>query len=90
MKKLLVFLASALFSVSAFAQSEVSGTVTDSNGAPVPGVSVFVEGTMNATSTDLDGRYSIKAGDSDNLLFSCLGYEEVTRPVGRGGLLMSY
>lgn len=85
MKKLLVFLVSALFTLSAFAQSKISGTVTDSHGAPVPGVSVFVEGTMNATSTNLDGWYSISAGESDNLLFSCLGYEDVSRTVGRGG-----
>ena len=87
MKKLLVFLATAIFAIPAFAQSKVTGTVTDNNGAPVPGVSVFVEGTMNATSTDLDGFYSITAKDSDNLLFSCLGYENETRTVGKGGVI---
>lgn len=83
MKKLLVFWAFAIFALPVFAQSTVTGTVTDNNGAPVPGVSVFVEGTMNATSTNLDGWYSIQAKDSDNLFFSCLGYENVSKLVGK-------
>lgn len=89
MKKLLVFLAFVFLAIPVSAQNKVTGTVTDTNGAPVPGVSVFVEGTMNATSTDLDGFYAIQAKDSDNLLFSCIGYENVIRKVNGGGLLMS-
>ena len=87
MKKLLIILAFVIFAIPVSAQIKVTGTVTDNNGAPVPGVSVFVEGTMNATSTDLDGYYAIQAKDSDNLLFSCIGYENVIRAVGKGGVI---
>ena len=87
MKKLLIILAFVIFAIPVSAQIKVTGTVTDNNGAPVPGVSVFVEGTMNATSTDLDGNYAIQAKDSDNLLFSCIGYENVIRIVGKGGVI---
>ena len=40
-------------------QKSVSGKVTDSGGAPVPGVSVVVKGTTNGTITDFDGGFTI-------------------------------
>ena len=40
-------------------QTKVSGKVTDSTGAPLPGVSVVVKGTTNGTITDSDGHYSL-------------------------------
>ena len=62
MKKLLVFWAFAIFALPVFAQSTVTGTVTDNNGAPVPGVSVFVEGTMKVMMPFLVGIYHIFKG----------------------------
>lgn len=60
-KRILLFLFMALgIEVVSIAQDKtVTGTVTDSNGEPLIGVSVIVEGTMNGTSTDIDGRFSI-------------------------------
>ena len=38
-----------------FAQSKtVSGTVTESDGLPLPGVNIVVDGTTNGTQTDFD------------------------------------
>ena len=77
----LAFVAAALLSVSAYAQSTVSGTVTDaSNGEGLPSVSVRVKGTNNAAVTNFDGKYSITAGQNAVLVFSALGYssQEVT------------
>src|SRR5690606_41718494 len=37
----------------------VTGTVTDVNGVPIPGVTVSVPGTTIGTATDLNGRYSL-------------------------------
>ncbi len=60
----------------------VSGRVTDSSGAPVPGVSVIVEGTTIGTITDAEGRYSIKDIQKDaNLLFSFVGMKSQVQPV---------
>ena len=44
--------------LSAYAQ-QVSGTVSDENGVPLPGATVVVEGTSTGVSTDFDGNYSI-------------------------------
>lgn len=47
--------------VAAAQQSESSctGTVTDDDGEPLPGATVRVEGTTNATSTNVDGVFSL-------------------------------
>ncbi|WP_181369409.1 TonB-dependent receptor plug domain-containing protein [Flavobacterium album] len=51
------------------------GTVTDSQGVPVPGVIVKVEGTTIATQTDFDGRYSINAKEGEKLIASYVGMQ---------------
>ncbi len=38
-------------------QKSVSGKVTDSTGAPIPGVSVVVKGSTNGNITDFNGKY---------------------------------
>lgn len=62
-------------------QLNVSGTVTDTAGAPLPGVSVQVKNTSTGVSTDLDGHYQIEEVPQNAvLIFSFLGYktQEVT------------
>ena len=55
-------------------QKTITGTVTAaSDGNPLPGASVLVQGTTNGTQTDFDGNYSIEAAEGDVLRFSYLG-----------------
>ncbi|MBW8325273.1 MAG: TonB-dependent receptor [Prolixibacteraceae bacterium] len=55
-------------------QKSVSGKVTDSTGAPLPGASVAVKGTTNGTITDMDGSYTIKNISAEaTLVFSFVG-----------------
>ena len=54
----------------------VSGKVVDENGVAMPGVSVFIVGTHMGTSTDVDGRYSVKVLPTDVLRFTFIGYKE--------------
>jgi TonB-dependent starch-binding outer membrane protein SusC len=57
-------------------QQKITGTVTDENGNPLPGVNVKVEGTTVGTITDLSGKYSIeKSSDNIVLIFSFIGYK---------------
>ena len=59
----------------------ITGTVTDENGEPLPGVNVVIKGSSTGTITDLDGKFSIKVEDSSAILvFSYVGYliKEVT------------
>ena len=65
-------------SLGVFAQSFVKGKVTDPSGNPIPGVSVFVQGTSNGTLTDTSGEYSLRAVDGDTIEFNCLGLPTLT------------
>ena len=67
--------------LSAYAQ-QISGTVTDENGVPLPGATVLVQGTSNGVSTDFDGNYSISASQGDTLVFSFVGYSSQSVVVG--------
>ncbi|MEJ0057763.1 MAG: SusC/RagA family TonB-linked outer membrane protein [Bacteroidota bacterium] len=61
----------------------VSGTVTDENGAGFPGVNVLVKGTSTGTSTDVNGKYSLLVEDENTtLVFSFIGYATQEVSVG--------
>ncbi len=55
-------------------QTNITGTVKDATGTPLPGASVLVKGTTNGTQTDFDGNYTIQAQMNDVLVFSYLGF----------------
>ncbi len=66
-----------------FAQDKtISGTVTDSDGLPLPGVNIVVEGTTNGTQTDFDGNYAISASQGQALLFTYIGQKPARRTIG--------
>ena len=66
---------------------QVTGTVTDPEGAAMAGVTVQVEGTMNATATNAAGQYSISAPAEANLVFSYIGMASQTQPVGQRSVI---
>ncbi|WNM19481.1 SusC/RagA family TonB-linked outer membrane protein [Flavobacterium capsici] len=59
-------------------QQQITGTVTDQNGMVMPGVTVVVPGTTNSTITDANGQFSITAEEGAVLVFSFMGYKDVT------------
>ncbi|QGY45212.1 SusC/RagA family TonB-linked outer membrane protein [Maribellus comscasis] len=59
----------------------ISGTVSDTKGVPLPGVTVVVQGTTNGTVTDANGYYTIKAKTGDILGFSFIGMKSIEIPV---------
>lgn len=57
---------------------QITGTVTEaSTQTPMAGVNVLVKGTLNGTTTDATGKYSLGAEDNDILVFSFIGYGAV-------------
>ena len=69
--------------VSLSAQGHIcSGTVSDSDGNPVPGAFVLIQGTQDGTSTDENGEFSLTVPAGATLEFSCLGYKTVTTEPG--------
>ncbi|WP_188458111.1 SusC/RagA family TonB-linked outer membrane protein [Psychroflexus planctonicus] len=61
--------------ISIFAQNQVSGTVTDNTGIPIPGVEVSIEDTNRGTSTDFDGKFTIEVNDGESIKVAYLGYK---------------
>ncbi len=61
----------------------VTGTVKDAQNSGLPGVSVIIKGTTTGTSTDADGRFSLKAETPQSVLvFSFVGYQTEEVQVG--------
>jgi len=83
LKKIIFTAIVVFFSTLLFAQTNVTvtGTVTDENGAPMPGTTIQVKGTPRGVLTDIDGTFSISVHTSDVLDFSFIGYQTVTLAV---------
>ena len=50
----------------------MSGTVTDTDGLPLPGATVVVQGTSIGVTSDFDGNYSISASQDNGIRTSFL------------------
>lgn len=65
---------------TAFAQSPLSGAVTDAANQPIIGASVAVKGSNKGTTTNTQGHFTINAGSNATLVVSFIGFstKEVT------------
>ena len=60
---------------------KIHGTVVAaSDGEPLPGVTVSIQGTNIATVTDVDGKYTINAKSKGQLKFSYIGFKTTLKP----------
>ena len=64
----------AKFTGRLYAQGTITGTVRDSTGTTLAGVSVIIKGTTTGTQTDVNGKFSLSANPGDILVFSYVGY----------------
>ncbi|MDE7407367.1 MAG: SusC/RagA family TonB-linked outer membrane protein, partial [Muribaculaceae bacterium] len=55
-------------------KSTVTGVIVDENGEPMIGATVKLKGSNEVVSTDIDGRFSIKAKKGQKLIVSYIGY----------------
>lgn len=60
----------------------MKGTVKDSSGDPLAGVTVTVKGTNHAVATNIDGEFQINAEPSQQLTFHYIGYDDKAVAVG--------
>ncbi len=81
---LMTLLLACLLPLSAIAQSvQVTGTVVDSYGLPLVGVSVVEKGTTNLAITDDNGAFTMRAPQQSILVFSYISY--VTQEIPLNG-----
>lgn len=69
---LLLFLLTS--TASLYAQTKVSGVVSDAKGLTLPGVNVTIKGTNDGVTTDFDGKYEISVPQNATLVFSFIGF----------------
>jgi TonB-linked SusC/RagA family outer membrane protein len=60
----------------------VSGTILDASGSPMPGVNVIVKGKTISAVSDVNGNYNIKCTTGDVLTFSFIGFQQQEITVG--------
>lgn len=78
-----------LFAGLAFGQTRtITGTVTDENGAPLPGASVTIKGDpRSGTAADNNGSFRIQAKTGDVLVVTNTGIETTEITVGAGNVV---
>ncbi|MDX1365683.1 MAG: carboxypeptidase-like regulatory domain-containing protein, partial [Arenibacter latericius] len=74
MNKFLSLLLFLTMAYTGMGQTIVTGAVVDVSQAPLPGVTVLVQGTNHGTVTDFDGNYSIAVKEGEILEFSYIGF----------------
>lgn len=67
MKALFLFLLSATI-LQSTAQVRIEGFIKEKSGEPLLGVNVFIEGTYDGSTTDLDGKFSITTDEADTII----------------------
>ena len=73
-----------LLSWQSWAQTRsISGSVTDQNGMPLPGVTVQIKESNSGTITDFDGHFTLTVPNDSGavLLFSFLGFQQQEIPL---------
>jgi iron complex outermembrane receptor protein len=84
MKKIKFLMMIFLLGITSFswAQTTVTGKVTDEENVPLPGATVLEKGTTNGTTTDFDGNFTIAVSDENAVLeVSFLGYAATEIPL---------
>ena len=80
-KRLVMSLLAVMLCTMVFAQSDITGTVVDSQGEPIIGATVVVKGSAaTGTVTDYDGNFKLKVEAGKTLVFSYVGYDKQELP----------
>ena len=75
------FLLFSFSTISLFGQTTISGLITENNGTPILGANVYLDGTYDGSSTDLDGTFSFVTYETGEqlLVVSFLSFESFAK-----------
>lgn len=77
-----MFIMTTLNALPAWADREITGSVTDENGDKLPGVNILVKGSQRGTLTANDGSFKLSVPDDATLVFSFVGFVNQEVAVG--------
>ncbi len=78
MKKLITLICVLTLTSWSFAQTMLTGKVTDSTQEPVIGASIIIKGTNQGTVTDINGKFSLKTNlNEGTIVFSFIGMKTI-------------
>ncbi len=65
------------------AQHTISGTIKEKTGEPLLGVNVYLKGTYDGATTDIEGKFSFETNETDSLVLvaSFIGFRDVNLPL---------
>ena len=71
------------------AQSTIHGTVAGKDGAPIPGVNIFIENTYDGGSSNDEGQFTFKTSETGNLTLKAtfIGYKNWSQQISLPGNL---
>lgn len=75
MKKLKLLLIAILCTSATWSQSQISGTIVDSNNQPLPGANIIEKGTSNGANSDFNGAFKLTVKEGATLIISFSGFE---------------
>ncbi|MCM4174230.1 TonB-dependent receptor [Arenibacter sp. TNZ] len=87
MKKIIFAVIGLLIGASSYAQTDISGTVTDNSGEPIPGANILIVGSTSGTISDFDGNYTFSSDltGSQILRVSYLGFTTMDETIDLNG-----
>ncbi|SHI47316.1 TonB-linked outer membrane protein, SusC/RagA family [Mesonia phycicola] len=76
--RLSIFLVLSSWAIPCTGQQQISGTVTNTDNMPIPGVNITFKNKPGGTTTNFDGEYELNVQAQDSLVFAYLGYQTQT------------
>ncbi|WP_285010778.1 SusC/RagA family TonB-linked outer membrane protein [Pedobacter faecalis] len=77
----------SMITFAAYAQRVVSGTVSETSGEGIPGVTVTEKGTTNGVSTDANGKFALTVKPGATLVVRSIGYTAQEIAVGESSTI---
>lgn len=84
-RSLLVFICLSFFQISFAQQKNITGVITNENGAPIPGATVSIKNTKSVTTTNAVGMFNLSApANATTLVVTHVGMITKEVPIGSG------
>lgn len=83
MKVILLAIATLVIGLPGFSQIQINGIVKDNKGEVVPGANIFIDGTYDGASSDVEGKFSFKTSEQGvkTLVVKVIGFKEYKQQI---------